>query len=71
MRRERERFVRLAAGLDAMSPLKVLGRGYAIPRNKDGVVIRSVEETVPGDEITVRVADGEIPCIVKGSLSDG
>ena len=71
LRRERERFVRLAAGLDAMSPLKVLGRGYAIPRNKDGVVIRSVEETVPGDEITVRVADGEIPCIVKGSLSDG
>ena len=54
-----------------MSPLKVLGRGYAIPRNKDGVVIRSIEETVPGDEITVRVADGEIPCIVKGSLSDG
>ena len=34
--RERERFARSAAALDALSPLKVLGRGYGIPRRTDG-----------------------------------
>ena len=38
--RERERFARLAAGLDAMSPLKVLGRGYAIARRDGGALVQ-------------------------------
>lgn len=44
MGRERERFARLAAALDALSPLKVLGRGYAIPQRSDGAVLRSAKE---------------------------
>ena len=69
--RERARFARLAAGLDAMSPLKVLGRGYAIPSGADGTVIRSVRDVGPGDRVTVLVRDGEIPCVVKGNESNG
>ena len=63
--RERERFARLAASLDALSPLKVLGRGYAIARQVDGGIVRSVKDVSPGDELSLRVADGEISCRVQ------
>lgn len=56
---------RLAASLDALSPLKVLGRGYAIARGPGGVV-RSVGDVRTGDQLSLRVSDGEIPCVVKG-----
>ena len=62
--RERERFARRAATLDAISPLKVLGRGYAIPRNEDGHVVRSIREAHPGDKLELRMADGSIDCKV-------
>ena len=62
--RERERFARLAAMLDAMSPLKVLGRGYAIPRREDGTVLRSARQAHPGEELSLRLSDGEISCKV-------
>ena len=61
---ERQRFGRLASKLDALSPLKVLGRGYAIPRKGDGVVVRSVSDVSPGEALTLRVADGDISCQV-------
>ena len=60
----RQRFGGLAAKLDALSPLKVLGRGYAIPRKADGAVVRSVRDVSPGDGLMLRVADGELSCQV-------
>jgi len=63
--RERERFARLSAGLDALSPLKVLGRGYTIARREDGKIVRSVLDTAAGDKLTLRVTDGEIACQVR------
>lgn len=63
--RERERFARLSAGLDALSPLKVLGRGYTIVRREDGKIVRSVLDTAAGDKLTLRVTDGEIACQVR------
>lgn len=62
--RERERFAALASKLDALSPLKVLGRGYAIPQKEDGGVVRSTTDVIPGDALRLRVADGEISCKV-------
>ena len=64
LNRERQRFGQLASKLDALSPLKVLGRGYAIPRKGDGGVVRSVSDVTPGDGLKLRVADGEISCQV-------
>lgn len=58
--REHSRFARLAAALDAMSPLKVLGRGYAIAQKYDGGVVRSVKEITPGERLTLRLSDGKI-----------
>ena len=63
----RERLSSLAAALDAMSPLKVLGRGYAIARRADGKVISSVRDTAPGEEFRLRVSDGELDCLVRDS----
>ena len=51
----KHRFAAQAAALDAMSPLKVLGRGYAIARREDGTVIKSARDVSPGEKITVRL----------------
>jgi exodeoxyribonuclease VII large subunit len=56
----------LSARLDAMSPLKVLGRGYAIATRADGRAIREASEVVPGDQIQVRVAQGVLTAEVRG-----
>ena len=60
----RERLSALAAALDAMSPLKVLGRGYAIARKPDGAVIASVADAAPGDRFRLRLSDGQLACQV-------
>jgi len=60
----RERYARLAAALDAMSPLKVLGRGYAIARRMDGAIIKQASDVSCGDHITVRLSEDEIRCVV-------
>lgn len=69
---KRGRLSGLAAALDAMSPLKVLGRGYAIAEGADGRVIRSQGDVQPGDRLTLRVADGKIACTAdEGGDHDG
>ncbi|WP_297209545.1 exodeoxyribonuclease VII large subunit [uncultured Flavonifractor sp.] len=68
--RERERFARLSASLDALSPLKVLGRGYAIARKGDGSIVRRVGDVRAGESLSLRVTDGEIPCQVKSDGSE-
>lgn len=59
----RHRFTEQAAKLDALSPLKVLGRGYAIPQ-KDGKAVTSASELKPQDKFTLRLQDGSVPCQV-------
>ena len=54
-----------AAGLEAMSPLKVLGRGYAIARQESGIVI-SVGQIDQQQPLDVTVSDGVIHCEIKG-----
>lgn len=54
-----------AGKLDALSPLQTLSRGYAIPIEKDGSVIRSVKNMHSGDEFTLKLKDGDTECIVK------
>ncbi len=62
---ERERFARMAASLDALSPLKVLGRGYALTTDTDGRVLASVGSVEPGDRVQVRMADGTLGCLIE------
>jgi exodeoxyribonuclease VII large subunit len=60
----REKFAYLAASLDAMSPLKVLGRGYAIARDVGGDIIKSAKDVKPGDRLTLRLKKDEVRCTV-------
>ena len=65
---QKERLARLAAALDAMSPLKVLGRGYAIAQKEDGVVIASVEDAKLGEDFLLRLRDGRLSCRVEEKI---
>ena len=53
-------FVALTAKLDAMSPLKVLTRGYAMAQTLDGEVVRSVRQLQPGDKVKLTIHDGYV-----------
>jgi exodeoxyribonuclease VII large subunit len=49
-----------SARLDALSPLKVLGRGYALARDADGQILKRVAQLPSGKEFRLRVTDGEV-----------
>ena len=59
-----QRFAALAASLDALSPLKVLGRGYAMAQTTDGTVLRTSQQVQEGDRIHVRLGQGALDCTV-------
>ena len=58
------RLAATASKLDALSPLKVLGRGYAIGYAADGRVLDSVEGVTAGDSLQLRLSDGVLDCQV-------
>lgn len=58
------RFVSCVAKLDAMSPLKVLSRGYAMAQTGNGELLRSIHQVNPGDSILVNISDGTITASV-------
>lgn len=62
--RAAQRLAADAAKLDALSPLKVLGRGYAIPYKEDKVVA-SVGDVAAGDILQIKLCDGTIDCTVN------
>ena len=62
---KRRCFVASTAKLEAMSPLKVLTRGYVIADNEKGNTIRSAEQLHSGDKITLRLSDGRASCLVE------
>lgn len=66
----RQRFVGQVSKLDAMSPLKVLTRGYAMVAKEDGTIVRSVTDVKPKEPIAVRVSDGTIVATVIGGKSN-
>lgn len=57
-------FVALTAKLDAMSPLKVLTRGYAMTQKDGGEVIKSIRQISRGDIIRVTLNDGKFSASV-------
>ena len=61
----RQKFGQAAAALDAMSPLRVLARGYAVATNENGKIVRSTTDTKIGDRLRLQVTDGVIPCRVE------
>ena len=63
--RKKQGFSALAASLDAMSPLKVLGRGYAMVQNEAGQILKSYQDAAPGDRVTVTLGEGGLTARVE------
>ncbi|MFQ3580807.1 MAG: exodeoxyribonuclease VII large subunit [Chloracidobacterium sp.] len=72
MTREQHRLGRALARLEALSPLRVLARGYAVAQHPDGRIVRSVDDVQPGQPLRIRLADGYLHGRVEsvGSLPD-
>ena len=62
--RKRQNFAALAASLDAMSPLKVLGRGYAMAQNDEGKILKSYRDVTAGEQVSVTLGEGGFTCTV-------
>ena len=62
--RKNQQYIAAVSKLDAMSPLKVLSRGYAMAQNQSGEVVRSVKQVEAGERITVRLSDGNLSATV-------
>ena len=60
----KQKFIAATAKLDAMSPLKVLTRGYSMVQNEDGTVVRSVGQITIGDQVMVSLSDGYLTAAV-------
>ena len=75
MAQREQRYAALAAKLDALSPLKVLGRGYAVAKSADGTILRAAEDAEIGETIEVLLGRGSLKCTVDerktGGMADG
>ena len=64
--RKKRNYVALTAKLDAMSPLKVLSRGYAMAQTESGDVLKSAQQVSIGEQIQISLHDGKIRATVDG-----
>ncbi len=65
LQRRRHHADRLGAQLDALSPLRILERGFAVPLAPDGHVLKRRTDFVPGESFRLRVADGDVGARVE------
>ena len=69
--RNNQRYISLTAKLDAMSPLKVLTRGYSMAMKENSEVIRSVSQVEAGESIRVLLGDGSLEATVTDKKENG
>ena len=62
---KKNEYARLGAKLDALSPLKVLSRGYAIALDESGAALKDSQQVKIGDKLTVRLESGALGCKVE------
>ena len=67
VRREAGRLAASAAAMEALSPLSTLARGYAVPLDQAGRLLRTSNDFDPGGRFRLRVVDGSVPCTVAGT----
>ena len=63
--RRRDRLMRAAHRLNALSPLAALGRGFAVPLDADLRVLRTMAAFQREQRFTLRVLDGSVPCVAR------
>ena len=62
--RSNQRYIAAVSKLNAMSPLKVLTRGYSMAQTEEGEVIRSVHQVERGQRLTISLSDGKLAATV-------
>ncbi len=62
--KKKQRYIAATAKLEAMSPLKVLTRGYSMVQNEDHKLIRSIDDVIPGQNVQIHVSDGSFTAYV-------
>lgn len=62
---KKQRFQSLASQLHLLNPESILLRGYAIVRDANSNIIKSVHQTKPGDKLEVTIADGKLQTIIE------
>ena len=62
---QKQSFIAAAAKLDALSPLKVLTRGYAVVSGENGSLIRSAAQAEIGQTVNIRLNDGSFQAVVS------
>lgn len=62
--RKNQRYIAAVSKLDAMSPLKVLTRGYSMAQTEAGEVLRSVRQVELGERVSVLLSDGKLSATV-------
>lgn len=67
LQRQQERLRRLDLGLQHLNPHAVLNRGYALVQTADGTIVRSGSQLVPGDEVTIRFAQGSAGAEIRST----
>ncbi len=60
-----QQFVHLTSTLSAVSPLKIMERGYGLVFGEDEVLIKSTKQVSKGDAISVSIKDGTLECEIK------
>ena len=64
LHRKNQRYIAAVSKLDAMSPLKVLTRGYSMAQTEKGTVLRSVMQVELGERIQISLSDGSLAATV-------
>ncbi len=69
--RHRTRLARGAAAMEALSPMSTLARGYAVPLDGRGRLLRTTADFPPALDFGLRVVDGEVACTVADGAGGG
>jgi len=64
----RKKFVQLSASLNALSPRKVLSRGFSIVTDERGAIVRGAEAVSPGERVDIALAAGGLRCVVEEQI---
>ena len=62
---KRQEYVRLVSSLEAMSPLRVLARGFSVTTDASGAILRDAKAVAPGDSVHIRLEHGALDCRVE------
>ena len=67
---KKQRYIRLTSALEALSPLKVLSRGFSVVTDEHGAIVRNADDVSPGDRIHIRMERGGLDCRAEQRTED-